>query len=282
MTRGQQSHINISVVPGNALEFKDDDFLCLVLGLTSQDIFDLLKIQAINSILAFLQTPDVLAVLDVDSTALSGLRNQLCFPLNNNSFVVRAGVRANIEYLGRLFQAKVGDALKRRSIKRTVPPVPLQPMMPTTGATPLFTISSAPSLVFLSVKEHNSSLNRTLKEWWVKDRREWNLQNEELTEGVDYKLVVSSSPDSASLVCGCGTVVILHLHRAHYQLSGYHKHLRTKHCNVINKKQDGSASDDEESDDDSATTGKRNGKRPAPPPALATRSKRHRTTNSVN
>ena len=223
MTQGQQSHINISVLPSHALEFKDDDFLRLVLGLTSQGIFDLLKIQA-----------------------------------------------------------KVGDALKRRSIKRTVPSVPLQPMMPTTGATPLFTTSSALPLVSLSVKEHKSSLNRTLKECWVKNRSKWNLQNEELTEGVDYKLVVSVSPDSASLVCGCGTVIILHLHRAHYQLSGYHKHLRTKRCNVINKKQDGSASDDEESDDDSATTGKRNGKRPAPPPALATRSKRHRTTNSVS
>ena len=268
MTQGQQSHINISVLPGNALEFKDDDFLRLVLGLTSQDIFDLLKIQA------FLQTPDILAVLNVHSTALSGLRNQLCFPLNNNSFVVRAEVRANIEYLGRLFQAKVGDALKRRSIKRAVHPVPLQSMMPTTGA--------IPPLVSLSVKEHTSSLNRTLKEWWVKNRSEWNLQNKELTEGVDYKLVVSSSPDSASLVCGCGTVIILNLHRAHYQLSGYHKHLRTKRCNVINKKQDRSASDDEKSDDDSATTGKRNGKRPAPPPVLVTRSKCHRTINSVN
>ena len=224
MTQGQQFYINISVLLGNALEFKDDDFLRLVLDLTSQAIFDLLKIPAINSI-----------------------------------------------------QAKVGDALKRRSIKRTVAPVPLQPMMPTTGATPLFTTSSAAPLVSLSVKEHKSSLNPTLKEWWAKNRSKWNLQNEELTEGVDYKLVVSLPPDSASLVCGCGTVIILHLHRAHYQLSGYHKHLLTKRCNVINKKLDGSASDD-----DSATTGKRNGKRPAPPPALATRSKRHRTTNSVN
>ena len=51
-------------------------------------------------------------------------------------------MRANIEYLGRLFQAKTVDASKNRSIKRTVPPVPLQPMMPTTGATPLFTTSS--------------------------------------------------------------------------------------------------------------------------------------------
>ena len=107
---------------------------------------------------------------------------------------------------------------KRRSIKPTVPPVPLQPIMPTTDATSLFTTSSAPPLVSLSVKEHNFNLNRTLKEWWVKNRSEWNLQNEELTEGVNYKLVVSSPPDSASLVCGRGTVIILHLHRAHYQL----------------------------------------------------------------
>ena len=53
--------------------------------------------------------PDVLAIFHLDSVELDRIKNQACFHLNDNSYVVKPGIKASIRYLRELFAKKINE-----------------------------------------------------------------------------------------------------------------------------------------------------------------------------
>ena len=83
--------------------YSGDEFYKFVkqyLGITECEIFE---IQCIRSIRILLQVPDVFAFFQINSKDIISLKRQACIIADDNSYVVRAGIRSNIEqFIGAL------------------------------------------------------------------------------------------------------------------------------------------------------------------------------------
>jgi hypothetical protein len=105
--------VDTSILPENIFLLNDKNFYNVVLQVTgNKNIVDLLKVQVINSISAFLLTPDIFEVLTLDAEELIDLQERCSIRLRNNTFMIRPGIKATVELLRELFTKKMKNMLK--------------------------------------------------------------------------------------------------------------------------------------------------------------------------
>lgn len=98
-----------SILPSDILSLQGPDFFRVVEGLTSDTVADLLRIQEIRNVRVFMLVPDILAVLKIDSSELDYIRKTACFHLQNNNYIVKAGIESSFRYLRDLFATKIRE-----------------------------------------------------------------------------------------------------------------------------------------------------------------------------
>ena len=98
--------INTSKLPSNVLILRDDDFLNFLRQEVGEDVADLLEAQSINCTKSLLMTSDVFSIMNLKSKSLDALQKEIGYLQDDDTYVVKPGVRGNVAYLIDLLQRK--------------------------------------------------------------------------------------------------------------------------------------------------------------------------------
>ncbi|CAF3579667.1 unnamed protein product [Rotaria sp. Silwood1] len=96
---------NLSKLPDNVLTLKGDEFYKFVQSVAGEPLYDILKIQSINSTQSFLDTDDIFEIFKYDSPDLIEIKRKSCFKINGE-YVVKAGIKNSSTYLITLLKTK--------------------------------------------------------------------------------------------------------------------------------------------------------------------------------
>ncbi|CAF1242240.1 unnamed protein product [Didymodactylos carnosus] len=106
--------INTSQLPADILTFNGNKFYDFVKNICGAE---LLEVQQIANAQSLLLTDDVFGIMDVDCPDLIDLKKKISFTLADGSFLLKAGIRANIKYLKELFLKKNEEIMKETKLK---------------------------------------------------------------------------------------------------------------------------------------------------------------------
>ncbi|CAF2942254.1 unnamed protein product [Rotaria sp. Silwood2] len=109
--------LDTKVLPSDLLTYHDDDFYNLINQLVGPDEVALLKIQGIRTVNTFLDISNIFDIVNIDSEEIDDIKTKSCFILKNDSYVIRPGSKASIEYLRDLFEKKQDEILKNTNSK---------------------------------------------------------------------------------------------------------------------------------------------------------------------
>ena len=237
--------VSLDVSPPDALTLKDGNFYSLVERLTSSDIVLILEGQRINSINTFLLCKNIPEGILLPTSTFDALRQHICVKLdqdnNDNSHVIHVGMVGQIKYLTELFRKKHMEQAKTTSNRRSTTSSNAKP-----AATPTNTASTSTSpanltephlsgTVHRSIFDHRSNVSASICRWTTIQRKSGASSSLHLTEGKNYTLNLSSSTDTAVIVCQCGTR--LSLSRSNdgiFPLSNVYKHWKSsKRCDIL-------------------------------------------------
>ena len=90
--------MDTSILPSNIFGYRDEEFYSIVDQLAGAEETELLRIQSIRTVNSFLRIADIFDVLTIDSEEINIVKRQICFLLNNNTYVIKPGSRGSIEY----------------------------------------------------------------------------------------------------------------------------------------------------------------------------------------
>ncbi|CAF1281460.1 unnamed protein product, partial [Didymodactylos carnosus] len=99
------------------LTFNDNKFYDFVKNICGATEAELLEVQQIANAQSLLLTDDVFGIMDVDCPDLIDLKKKISFTLADGSFLLKAGIRANIKYLKELFLKKNEEIMKETKLK---------------------------------------------------------------------------------------------------------------------------------------------------------------------
>jgi len=256
-------------LPTNVLTLVDDNFYDFVEQRLGVFQSMLLKIQHINSVPCFLLTDDPCDILNLnaDDNDLNVLRQQICFPLLDGSFVIKPGVRNGFKCLRDLLTKTTDEKLKQSkyrkaqsvtavSINTSISTAPLiittsapqtiiAPVSqtsvtpaPQTNITPVQQTTSSLSIdtSLTSIIEHRKYFLNLLKNWCFNHKDDFNLDTFELKEGKDFILNVLYNENNeleANIKCNCSRRISLSIKDGKIQLSNFQKHLLKTNCSHI-------------------------------------------------
>ena len=265
--------VDTSILPKNIFSLHDQNFYDVVIQVTgSQGIVDLLKAQGINNISAFLLTPDVFEILAWDADELIDLHRRCSIELRNNIFMIRPGLKANVEYLRELFTKKNEEYAKELKHKQHqqqhkffFPPISSD--LPSTGTSTTDTSNNSNS--FSSTTSNFSTPLTTTtsddpKQVIINTIEKWSIENVELfsnhdfvlTEGVHYDLIIQNTND-VFIQCKCNEKLVVSRQKSKFLLSNYYRHLRdNQKCTLMKKLKNLKINDEqqEQINDDSNTS----------------------------
>ena len=104
--------VDTSVLPLDILNYRDDEFYSIVNRLTGSEETELLRIQSIRSVNSFLRIINIFDVLNIDSEEINRIKKDVCFILNDNTYVIKPGIKASMDYLHDLFFRKQREISK--------------------------------------------------------------------------------------------------------------------------------------------------------------------------
>ncbi|CAF3925720.1 unnamed protein product [Rotaria sp. Silwood1] len=107
-----KTNIGTNVLPPDVLSLMDNQFYDLIRELTSSNEAEILKLQHINNVNAFLLTKNPLELLELNSSDVQDIKKRICFELENKTFVVKPGIKSNLQYLHDLFCKKMDEHVK--------------------------------------------------------------------------------------------------------------------------------------------------------------------------
>lgn len=257
---------DLSVLPANLLELKDDAFYDLVQKIISSDEAELLRVQSVRTIHSFMRV-NVPSFFHLNADDLVPLQSRLAHKKTDGKYVVHLGVRGHIIYLTELF-----TAFKKPKAKA----------MQTNGNTSIGVINTTSMLndstssqsipssdqsangtppahhlttTAISCSAHRAHVQTNIRTWWHSFRDKQKIHNQTLLEPDDYKLTLDES--SCTIICSCGTSVVIRRPsgRRHYQLSNYYQHIvGSEKCDLMKRKQRDQQQEDDSIDAHSATS----------------------------
>ena len=125
-------------LPDDVLLYENDKFYNFVREYVGDIEAEILKVQRIKNARLLLRVPDVFSFFGVDCEDFVALKKQACFVVDSTHFIVKSGIRFNIEYFIELMRSKQSSALNNNTT------------IPSQTATSKFT------------KEINQSLNKIM------------------------------------------------------------------------------------------------------------------------
>lgn len=97
---------DISVLPNDVFSLSHDEFYGMIQKLAGEQMVHILKVQLISSTQSLLRTTNVFEIFDINCPTLSKIRKESCFQLDDGSFVVKSGLKNNLDYLLSLLKSK--------------------------------------------------------------------------------------------------------------------------------------------------------------------------------
>ncbi|CAF1119572.1 unnamed protein product [Rotaria sordida] len=212
--------VDTSILPKNIFSLHDQHFYDIIIQVTgSEGIVDLLKAQGINNISAFLLTSDIFEILTWDADEFIDLQKRCSIELRNNTFMIRPGLKANIEYLRELFTKKNEEYAKELKHKQQQQQhrFSLSPITTDLSLTSTSTIDTSNNSNSFSTPTTNFSAPLTTtttsddpKQIIINTIEKWSIENVEffdnndfvLTEGVHYDLIIRNMND-VFIQCKC-------------------------------------------------------------------------------
>ena len=189
--------VDTSILPSNIFGYRDEEFYSIVDQLAGAEEAELQRIQSIRTVNSFLQIADIFDVLTIDSEEINTVKRQICFPLNNNTYVIKPGIRGSIEYLRDLFLKKTRE-LSKPGNDRTSNSHRRSSTMSSTNDT-ISQESLASAIPFIPIDE-----------WCSRNGRDLDLPDLKLINGTDYLFTLSpSDSEFAQIRCGCRASAIL-------------------------------------------------------------------------
>ncbi|CAF3347145.1 unnamed protein product [Rotaria sp. Silwood2] len=102
----ESSLIDTSVLPSDIFTRVDNDFYSIVKVLAGDSVFNILRIQLINSARKLLCSPDVFAFFQLESEETDKIKAESCFKSKTGQYVVKPGIQTSLLYLIKLLKQK--------------------------------------------------------------------------------------------------------------------------------------------------------------------------------
>ena len=102
----------LSMLPDNVLTLRDDEFYKFVQSVVGKPLYDILKIQSINSTQSLLDTDDIFEIFKYDSPDLTEIKSKSCFEVDGE-YVVKVGIKNSSVYLTTLLKTKQRTLLNK-------------------------------------------------------------------------------------------------------------------------------------------------------------------------
>ena len=239
---GSTVFLDTSLLPANLTSLQDAEFYHFVKRIVGPVEAELLQVQQINNVNSLLMTADVFEIIQIPSHDLDDIKRKICFEKDDESFVIKAGVKGNIDYLIELLRAK-NNADKRSKILRATLALP-STGLPNAGNTSIPVCSNAtatnaiPSLTLAwTLTDHEKFITDSIQRWCDDNKENFKSNDFSLSDGKQYRLVVKSDSNgtfNADIRCDCGKLFVLTKLRGKFQISNYYRHLKAvRPCKVI-------------------------------------------------
>ena len=233
--------LDISLLPANLMKLQDDDFYDFVSHMLGSTEAELLRVQQINNVNSLSMTDNAFEMMHVASKELDNIKNKVAFKKEDGSFVIKAGVKANIEYLIELLTAR--NYADKRSQSSKIIPISAPPTTPIIIQPSTLSCSNATSdklsasVAQWTLAEHEKYIIDSIERWCRDNEENLHLNDFSLTEGQQYRLTVKNDSNGtfrASIDCDCRRLFPLTKCRGKFQMSNYYRHLKAvKSCKVM-------------------------------------------------
>ncbi len=190
---------------------------------------------------------------DVEDEELDKLKDQLCFKLKNDKYMIKPGVLAGFLSLKQALKDKLNQQKKSKTKRKkhesdSNAPTVLSSVLSTQPAT----TSS------LSIDDHRSYVLRLIKKWCLENQENLGLESFDLEEGIDFIIYIhfedidltiniyfkdidytlniyfdANSTIRGSIKCKCGKLISLSNNCEKVQISNYYKHLLSLGCSYM-------------------------------------------------
>ncbi|CAF3799462.1 unnamed protein product [Rotaria magnacalcarata] len=98
--------IDTSILPDDIFTRVGDDFFFIVKLCAGDSIFNILRIQLVNSARKLLNTADIFAFFQIESEETNAIKVESCFKCKTGQYIVKPGIQASLSYLIRLLKLK--------------------------------------------------------------------------------------------------------------------------------------------------------------------------------
>ncbi|CAF1489022.1 unnamed protein product [Rotaria sp. Silwood1] len=208
-----KTNIDTNVLPPDVLSLMDNQFYDFIRELTSSNEAEILKLQHINNVNAFLLTKNPLELLELNSSDVQDIRKRICFELENKTFVVKPGIKSNLQYLHDLFCKRMDEHVK--DIKKKTK------------------LSQATQE---SATEHPDDIKafilRSIKRCCSDNQDILKLRDFQLQETEHFTLSLTDD-GKAFIICKCGEKINLYKFRGKFQLSNFYRHYKASSCSML-------------------------------------------------
>lgn len=225
------SHLNF--LPANILSLSGYDFFQFIKNTLGEPEANLLAKISVKTTTSLILIDNPLDIFnhDVDDDELGRLKEQLCFKMKNDRFIIKPGVTAGFRSLREAIQEKLNQRSKQ-SNKKTVQPN----INPSVISLAVLTSPKAVSSGSMSLFDHEQHVVRLIRKWCDENKEKFNLEAIDLREGIDFNLNLGfdeNSIISGSIKCKCGKSILLARNEDKIQASNYYKHLQSTSCTLI-------------------------------------------------
>lgn len=240
--------IALDVLPDDVLTLKDAQFYSLVEDLTSHDVAQILRSQAINSVNTFLLSKNIVESVLLPTSAFDSIRRKVCVKLdlnNNDSYAIHIGIIGQFQYLTELLRKKNAQEAQARPKHRScsimhssssVAIVPISTPGTNFTATPSSTNNTnINTSVPASIIDHHSKIITAVNKWIIGEGKKVGTNVVKMVEGIDYTVELSSLSERAVIVCKCqARFSLIKSTDETFSLSNLYKHWKSsKKCVVL-------------------------------------------------
>ena len=220
-------------LPSDVLTLSGYDFFQFIKSTLGESEANLLKKISVRAMSSLLVIEDPLDVFNynIDDDELELLKDQLCFKLKNDKFMIKPGVVSGFRSLKEALKKRTSEETKRPKKKQQQQQQ--QQSTDNTHATSLFSLTTTartttPDLP--SLTEQRAYLLRLITKWCEDNKEQFDLPSFELQETLDYTLNIDydeATNFKANIVCKCGKMISLSAYDNKVQLSNFYKHLHS-------------------------------------------------------
>ena len=226
--------INAGHLPDDIFSYHDEQFYDFIKKYIGKKQADLLEFEEISSADIYLNCGNVLAILDLDSTALLPFKESLCLKLDNHTYTILPGIKSSFTYLTELLikkKTEIARSLRQNRINFMSSNFSLTTA---TNANDTTSISNSNSTTIVSESSqysisthnitkagdrHKNHIISAINQWIEKNKKNFGDNYFKLIPGTDYSINITINPDAAIIRCACGTKSALQLVNKNYQVN---------------------------------------------------------------